>query len=69
LANVILSPKGRCKCGGPVFVQGSHSATCSPMPALLAFIGKTILSVPGIDLEALGRVPVRGSKWEMVGVW
>jgi hypothetical protein len=53
--------------GGPSR-QGSHSQTCSPIPASLALIERTISSVSGIDLEASGRIPVRGSKWEVVEV-
>jgi hypothetical protein len=64
-----ISSDGRCRCGGKVYIEGSHSKTCDPMPELLRLIEQTISSVPGIDLGALGHIPVRGSKWDVMNDW
>ena len=57
--------QAKCKCGSTGFVhKGSHSDTCSPMPALLSLIDDIIASVRGIDLETSGRIPMKGPEWE-----
>ena len=55
---------GICYCGDHFAAKGSHSETCSPMPAVLALIDGIISSVSGMDLEASKRIPVKGPKWE-----
>ena len=53
----------QCPCGSRVLAQGSHSKTCDPMPAILSHIDSIVKSVPGMDLKALGRIPMKAPKW------
>ena len=55
-----------CPCGDRLVLRGSHSTTCNPVPALSTRIESIIFSIRGISLKDLKRIPVRGSKWEVV---
>jgi hypothetical protein len=59
---------GKCKCGSQMLLQESHLRICSPMPALLALLQVSISSVPGMDLEAQGRIPAKGLKWQVMSI-
>ena len=54
----------KCECWHNCVVhEGSHSDTCSPMPACLDLIDRIISNVLGMDLEASERILLRGPKW------
>lgn len=63
------TPETSCECGCvDLRHDDSHSDTCSPMPELLNLIDGFISSVSGMNLEALGRMPMKGPEWEAADI-
>ena len=67
-ASLAAPEANECPCRNRLVLRGSHSTTCSPVPELSTRIEGIISSIRGISLKDMKRIPVRGSKWEVVSI-